>query len=527
VQNDFELAFQRFSYRKDFDYLSYLETQSHFDRLQTRVDDGFRQQIISNKELAKDNIEAISALSGAVSAGFEDLSLKLDGVKESIDNVAWICSEGFAQLSLGLNRLGSHLESIETLTKNPTRVWAYEQFRTAKEAYLRNNFSEALASVNLALNGHGSNLGYRLDHRFYLLRGLIQLGNNKNYDPLIVNLESAASDFIVAASNAESAGAIAQSSGSGGGSSWIKDPETFVEYAADDYKIDQARALGLAGWACYCNGNFESAKTHLFKCVETFSEDWRGRYDLAKVCIRSGDRPTALDQMKALLAAQPKYALRAGGDPDFLEDHPSTLMGAIESVRHAAIQNLKERRGNYAELLTPKRLSLSAKHGVQLKDGLGPFFERLETSPETVNLVELILLRDRAPTQLRAISDQLTAAARSIRDRAKDIKQTEGGSAVESAAFGGSVAYFATIGLFVAGYVISLLAGSSDRFSMILGLVFTPLIGFGIAISIAPIVAALFGSVFGGGAAIKNALEKNERAARAESLLQEAKELDV
>jgi tetratricopeptide (TPR) repeat protein len=412
--------FQIYSFREHFDYYSYLEQQSHFDNLALAVDASIRKSVASNRELQNRNIHLLCDIQSQLDSGFETLSIDINSVRDSVDNVAWICSEGFAKLALELNSIGTKIESIKALTKNPSRTWAYEQFNIAKESYLRNNFEEALSSITLALNGHESQLGYKLDHRFYMLRGLIRLGNNKNFSKDIVDLEEAFKDFLTASEYAKSAFDIYKAHPAD--PKWITDHEEYVQYSPDDYKSDQARSLGLAGWARYCAGDFEGAACYLTKCVETRSEDWRDAYDLAKVRMRLKKEKEALEQLVALLSLKPEYAMRAGADLDFLENR-SVLESAIHLVRAKAARILEEFDCDVKNLLSPNRLEVIEKHSLAVKSSDHSFIYEFNRSKDSVGLVGLIEAQAAAPKELQSIKDALIRSSDELENRAKAVEE--------------------------------------------------------------------------------------------------------
>ncbi|MEM8976601.1 MAG: tetratricopeptide repeat protein [Pseudomonadota bacterium] len=416
MQNGLDLAFERYSYRKDFDYLSYLETQSHFDRLQSNVDEGFRRLIVSNEELARDQIAVVSGLADTVSHGFETLALKLDDIKGAIDNVAWICNEGFARVSLDLNRLGSRIESIEKLTNNPSRVWAYEQFKVAKEAYLRNDFHEAMSSINLALNGHASNLGYRLDHRFYLLRGLIRLGNNRHFDDSIVNLKDAVDNFTAASERAASAALMLIASPTKPAGDETNDPATFIMYDPEEYKSDQARALGLAGWASYCQGDFANASQHLGKSLEINPTDLQSRYDFAKLLMHTDKVAEGREHLRSVLEADPKYAIRARSDSDFRKHDPA-LQSEIETLKDKCTEQIERHAETFKKVFPQSKRPILNKYSLDLTEDLTVFFEEWQNNQKSLSLSSLVSAYKGLPSKISTLVADLKSCANAVREK--------------------------------------------------------------------------------------------------------------
>jgi hypothetical protein len=164
--------FYRFS--KDFDYRSYLETKSHFDRVQMSGDSGIRRILASDAELARSQIDSINGVGPKIDeiglkieTGFEEVSVSIDAVKESIDDLRSICEYGFGEITLGLNNIDRSLSQLIEIARTPDQTWALEQFSIAQTAFQRNLFAEALDYLNRAIDGHGTNAGYTLEHRFH------------------------------------------------------------------------------------------------------------------------------------------------------------------------------------------------------------------------------------------------------------------------------------------------------------------------------------------------------------------------
>ena len=60
-----------------------------------------------------------------------------------------------------------------------------EQYTVAGDAFERGFSEEALDYVNRAIDGYGEKSGFKLESRFYILRGLIRLGGSKKLSTII------------------------------------------------------------------------------------------------------------------------------------------------------------------------------------------------------------------------------------------------------------------------------------------------------------------------------------------------------
>lgn len=253
-----------YSFRRGYNYLAYLEKKSHFDRVEIAVDSGIKRLVASNEALASAQLQAISELSSEIRDGVEAVCVSLDAIGRSIDDLKSVCEHGFSQIDLRLNNIDQSLEQLITIAQTPDQTWALEQYSIATDAFRKNLVEEALDYVNRAISGYGGQSGYRLDHRFYMLRGLIKLGSYKNYSPDIVDLEAATDDFLLAA-----------------------------KYSEHDNPKDYARSYGLAGWASYCRGRTKDAEGYLRRSIEANPEDDQSRFELSKVLFHMGKKVTA------------------------------------------------------------------------------------------------------------------------------------------------------------------------------------------------------------------------------------------
>ena len=368
-----------YMFSNDFDYRHYLEEKSHFDRVELNVDSGIRKLIASNEEIARlgmqanfDTNRAIAAVGEKIDAGFDRLSISIDTVRNSIDDLRFCCEYGFGQLSLGLNSINLSINRLIEVTENPERTWELEQYRRAQDAFNRNLFEESLVYISRAIDGHGERSGNRLEHRFHMLKGLIRLGSYRNSSEQIVDLDAAEADFLAAA-----------------------------KYAEHIDNSDRARSFGLAGWAAYCRGDMAASEGYLSKSLELNPLDLTSQFDLTKVLFHTSKHSSAMERFASLIRSDFHYGLRAAADPDFLANR-DRVVEVIDSYRADLQGDLRKRATTYEALLDGKSRILQ-KRGVDLS-AKANFFDPLARKVDTAAVSELLKLRELATASIASLN---------------------------------------------------------------------------------------------------------------------------
>jgi tetratricopeptide (TPR) repeat protein len=112
-----------------------------------------------------------------------------------VQSVALILECGLGNIEAQLGSLATSIEDLVRIAKTPEQTWSYEQYQDAIDAFRRGLHAEALESVARAISGHSSHPGYKIEHRFHQLVGLIHASAP---DPGIRDLNTAEAAYLTA-----------------------------------------------------------------------------------------------------------------------------------------------------------------------------------------------------------------------------------------------------------------------------------------------------------------------------------------
>jgi tetratricopeptide (TPR) repeat protein len=194
---------------------------------------------------------------------------------------------------MSIGRVNDSLRELIQIAKRPERNWAYEQFEDAREAYRKELYAEALEHLGRAINGHGGNVGYKLEYRFHYFLGTIHLGSFRNNLVGIVNLPKAEIAFLNAA-----------------------------RYARMDEPKEAGRAFLAAGWAAYCQGNFEVAIKDTEQALSLWPELAEAHFQLSKIYMHVDEMERALPSLRHAIELDRGYSVKASSDEDFKRHDP-------------------------------------------------------------------------------------------------------------------------------------------------------------------------------------------------------------
>jgi tetratricopeptide (TPR) repeat protein len=290
------------------------DVTSSVDQVRCSISESSREMIANSEQLHEMGYQlvasAIGDLAEGVGEGFEEVSWQLGEVSTGIQELTAKFDWGFSQLIAGIGRVNDSLEELIAVAKTPAETWAYEQYEIARDAIRRELFPEAVEALQRAINGHGDQVGYKLEYRFHYTLGILFLGNLKNTDPDILDLAKAETSFLTAA-----------------------------RYAKTDYPNEASVALTAAGWAAYCQDKLTDAEKYTRQALDIPAEVQPSHgepfYQLSKIQMLT-DRPKeATPNLRCAIDLDPQYSVKAAADPDFLRHQPD-LNALIEDRRSAA-----------------------------------------------------------------------------------------------------------------------------------------------------------------------------------------------
>ena len=266
-------------YESGTSFLGLLEAQTSATQINGAVPSGLREIVATKEQLNRHNV----ALSKSDKDGFEILSFDPRHIAPPLVSINESLKQGFAEIV-------DSLDELKQIARNPSFTWAMEQYLVAKRAFLADWHEEAFTHIGWALNGHGNSSGFDLDFRFHFLHGLIRMGAVKNPVASIVDLALAETAFLLSAKYAESR--------------------------------TQAVAMGFrcAGWAAYCQGNFEDAITYNRKAVQYNPKFAEAQFQLAKAYMHMGRIDEAARPLRNAIRQDFIYAVKSAIDPDFQRD---------------------------------------------------------------------------------------------------------------------------------------------------------------------------------------------------------------
>lgn len=217
----------------------------------------------------------------------------LGKIDEGLQEISGILFWGFTELIASIGRVHDQLEELIRAVKTPEQTWAYEQFEIARTDYRRKLYPEALEALNRAINGSGPHLGYKEEHRFYYLTGLIRLGSFECQDKEIVDLKIAEEMFVKAA-----------------------------RYALSADRTEAARTLAAAGWAAYCQGKIPQAYEYTEQALRLTPDFAEANFQKAKVLMHQGKPDEGFQWLEHAIEIDRNYSIRAAADDDFVKYEP-------------------------------------------------------------------------------------------------------------------------------------------------------------------------------------------------------------
>lgn len=332
-----------FSSREGFDYKKYVEDASHADKIISGIETSTRKRIASDEALANLAVEAqvlsttqmteafggkiedfkhafqdgISGLSQELSinltsidanlvSGFEQVEYSIDELKATvaevgyrqvtaIHNMAGLMDARFNSVIWELSGVNNHLSDLVKIASNPSQTWAKEQYEIAKSAFERGLYEEALDYIDRAINGYGEKVGQSLEHRFFLLKGILLLGGANEESLEHIDLDVAFDSFKKA---------IRYSKG----------------VSIDDY----SKSLYFAGYTLLCLKKFDTSEDYLRKSIQANPRDSLSHYHYSLILGILGQLEGAKTHLTQAFILDPKLGLRFCTEDGYL-DSPTAM----------------------------------------------------------------------------------------------------------------------------------------------------------------------------------------------------------
>lgn len=295
-------------------YHDFLQAKQFEGSVRYAIDNQTKGLVATNQQLHERGIEVLqesldenfSLLSqglGDISEGIEgvsnqitELSRGVAGVREAIEDgtkeVTATLHWGFSALRLSVGGLQDSLNELIAIARTPSQTWAYEQFEIARDEFERQLYSEALDSLNRAIDGYGSNAGYKTEFRFHFLLGTIRLGSYQNSDLAIVHPGEAELAFVNAA-----------------------------RYAEHNHPLEAAHALTSAGRSAFVQGQLDRAFQYTNRALSLNPRLAPALYQMARIYWVRDDLNSGAKALYNSIIIDPDLSICASGETDFLSNH--------------------------------------------------------------------------------------------------------------------------------------------------------------------------------------------------------------
>lgn len=350
------------SSREGFSYAKYLEDGSHAERVAIAIDSSTRKNIASNRMLSEAGIsllensniianeatialgsklqdleasgsrnasrvaEAIGGVEQTLSEGNELLVYSLRELRDELaggfahtvgqlDKLGAIFDQRLAAIAYNLSAIESSLNQLIAISKSPSTTWSNEQFELACDAFKRKLFPEALTLVQRAIDGHGTNAGNRLDHRYHYLRGLIYMGGLDSEHALLTNLCKAQQCFA-----------------------------DTVRYAKGVSSSGESSALCSSSWIAASQGKFDEAHSYIMLASRIEPASPECRYLSSKLLAAKNKYAESQENLAKAICLRPELALRAFGDEHLRGAERSTFLisKAVSTAKHKLLSCIHE-----------------------------------------------------------------------------------------------------------------------------------------------------------------------------------------
>lgn len=308
-------------HKSEISYDDYLQGKEFERSIRYGIEDQTKQLIASNEQLARENYEALEHINDGINSGFTMLSADIDRLNNTIDSgferIATIFEWGFSEVLISLGRVNDSLDALIKIARTPAQTWAYEQFEIARDEFRRGLYNESLESVLRAINGYGSNPGYKTEFRFHFLQGTIRLGSFKNSDLQLVDTADSEAAFLKAA-----------------------------RYARNDLPVEAARALLCAGRAAYVQKNADKSLEYSTDAISLNPELIEAYFQSAQALCVLGRPQDSVEHLVTAIIHEHEYAIKAANDADICQ-YPEMLKKALTTAKNKLKLTYEQEKNNY------------------------------------------------------------------------------------------------------------------------------------------------------------------------------------
>lgn len=285
------LGYSDFSNSLHVSYVDYLQAREFSDANQTSISTQTKKLITATDRIGNSQLIAIKQVGDKIGDSIYQIRQSHDELKAEISaglqRVSSVLEWGFSEVLFEIKKSNDLLAELLKVAKNTSKSWAYEKFDDARKQFSYKLYAEALVSVGHAIDGHGSNLGYKTEYRFHYLKGLITLGSFENPDPQIIDLKVSERAFLAAA-----------------------------RYSAHDDPEECANAWLCAGRAAEVGGDLEIAAQHFNRGLDVVATAGL-HYERARVRAAQNKAATAMADLECAIKLDMNLILKALRDVEF------------------------------------------------------------------------------------------------------------------------------------------------------------------------------------------------------------------
>jgi len=273
----------------------------------------------SNAQLAGIN-NSIDDLHGTVKEGFLTLHSDLQGVSNSIYALGALFDWHLDRVVTRLGTLGDSLEDLVKTSASPEQTWAYEQYESARLAYDRELYEEAIIFLERAISGYGTHTGYILERRFHHLLGDLYAKHGPGTGDT-TDLDRAEAAYIKAA-----------------------------RYARKENPGDAAFSLAAAARAAYCNNRLLLAIDYITQAIQLASDVAQYHFDSSKYLFASNNFNAGIKGLRQSILLDGLYSVKWQDEKDF-QSYKDRIEGMIEDWRQEMICRIDDLRALWLEFL--------------------------------------------------------------------------------------------------------------------------------------------------------------------------------